>query len=217
MKIIAFGDIHMDYQAIHQIPDLHSADLVIVTGDFTNFGGREDAAMILEAIMEVNPRVLALMGNLDNPSVKDFLEEKGICLHGKGIIFNDELGIFGVGGSNITPFNTPIEFTEEELSRLAYQGYKMVEKAPVKVFVSHTPPKDTKTDRISSGLNVGSTAIREFIEKEQPDFCLTGHIHESRAEDKIGKTHILNPGMLKDPGWIELIKQEDGSWLAKLN
>ncbi len=217
MRIIAFGDIHMEYKGIEDIPGLPEADLVIVTGDFTNFGGKEDAATVLDAIRSINPNVLGVLGNLDQPSVHDFLTERGINLHGRGIIFRDELGIFGVGGSNPTPFNTPTEFSEEELSRVVYEGYKMVQEAPVKVLISHTPPLNTKTDRISSGVNVGSSAIRDFIEKEQPDFCITGHIHESRGEDRIGKTLILNPGMLRDPGWVEILRQEDGTWIARLN
>ncbi len=217
MKIVAFGDIHMEHSAIRNIPDLDKADLVIVTGDFTNFGGMEEAASILKAIRKINSSVLGLLGNLDQPSVDDYLTKEGINLHGRGLMVGEDLGIFGVGGSNATPFNTPTEFSEEELRRFIYQGYRMVEKAPVKIMVSHTPPKDTKTDRISSGVNVGSNAVREFIEKEQPDFCLTGHIHESRAEDRIGKTVILNPGMLKNPGWIEIKKRKDGTWTARLN
>ncbi len=217
MKIIAFGDIHMEYAALNDIPGLADADLIIVTGDFTNFGGKNEAATVLKAIRDINSKVIGVLGNLDHPSVGDYLSEEGINLHGRGIIVQEEIGIFGVGGSNATPFNTPTEFSEDELSQTIYKGYKMVKKAPVKILVSHTPPKDTKTDRISSGVNVGSSAVREFIEKEQPDFCLTGHIHESRAEDRIGKTLILNPGMLKDPGWIEITRQKNGTWTARLN
>lgn len=33
------------------------------------------------------------------------------------------IGIFGVGGSNKTPFNTPNEFDENELETFILQGY----------------------------------------------------------------------------------------------
>jgi len=216
MRIIAFGDIHMDYEKASSIPEIEKADLVIVTGDFTNYGGREDAAKVLEGLKKLNQNILALMGNLDNPSVHDFLVEEGISIHGKGVKMGD-VGIFGVGGSNITPFDTPTEFTEEELKKIVEQAHSDVADQPVKILVSHTPPLNTVTDKISSGANVGSSAIREFIESEQPDFCLTGHIHEAKGVDKIGKTLILNPGMLTDPGWIEVWKDESGQWQAKLH
>ncbi len=216
MRIIAFGDIHMDYENAASIPGIKEADLVIVTGDFTNFGGREEAEKVLNGLSKLNKNILALMGNLDHPSVHDFLIEKGISLHGKGVKMG-EAGIFGVGGSNITPFDTPTEFSEDELKKIVEQAHSEVADQPVKILVSHTPPLNTATDKISAGVNVGSSAIREFIEKEQPDFCLTGHIHEAKSTDKIGKTLILNPGMLSEGGWIEVYQEAPGKWKAELH
>ena len=67
------------------------------------------------------------------------------------------------------------------------------------VYVIHAPPFNTKLDIITSGVHVGSKAIREFIEKEQPYLTLHGHIHESPSMsgsfiDKIGKTACINVG-----------------------
>ncbi len=215
MKIIAIGDIHMDISHLEQVSGLGDADLVLVTGDLTNFGSREDSQRVLNALMGINPRVYAVHGNLDHPEVNDHLDEIGISLHGKGII-HGELGICGIGGSNPTPFNTPTEYPEEKIYDFAKTGYKDISDAEIKILVSHAPPFATATDKIDSGVHVGSKAIRDFIEQKQPDFCFTGHIHEARGTDRIGKTLILNPGMLKKPGWIELIKKHD-AWVAKLN
>jgi len=216
VRIIAFGDIHLDCAGIENILGLSKADLVIITGDFTNFGEKEDASTIIDVIRRINPKICALPGNMDKASVAKYLDELGINIHGKGFLLGD-LGIFGVGGSNPTPFNTPTEFSEEELGEIVNRAYEYVTHAPIKILISHTPPFNTATDLIGGGVHVGSTAIREFIEKKQPDFCFTGHIHESRGEDRIGRTLILNPGMLKDKGWIELNSQDDGSFAACLN
>ena len=44
MKIISFGDIHEDYSNLIPLKnELENADLVIVTGDLTNFNGRKEA------------------------------------------------------------------------------------------------------------------------------------------------------------------------------
>ncbi len=203
MKIAAFGDIHNSVEPIRSLP-LNEFDLVIITGDLTNFGGRDDAMAILDTVRQATKNILAVPGNLDHPPVLELLEELDISIHGKGKIINERIGIFGCGGSNLTPFNTPIEFSEEKLLELLHQAYEHVQDANLHILVSHTPPKDSGLDRISSGANVGSQVVREFIEEVQPALCLTGHIHEAKGETELGKTKVINPGMLKDGGWIEI-------------
>lgn len=214
MRLIAFGDIHMSLGNVAAIPGIAAADLVIITGDLTNFGHRRDAESIINALRKVNSNILALPGNLDQPDVASYLEEQGISLHGVGMVF-DNIGIFGVGGSNITPFNTPTEFSEEQLAALLAAGHERVRAAEIRILVSHAPPFGTKTDRIAGGTHVGSRAVRNFIEAEQPHLCLTGHIHEARAEDRISETIILNPGLISTDGWID-ITVADGTFTAGL-
>lgn len=204
MRIIAFGDIHMSPGNIRNIPDIKKADLIAMTGGLTNYGGKKDAKIMLDHLLSLNTQLIALPGNLDEPEVDKYLTDINLNLHGRGKIING-VGIMGLGGSNITPFNTPGEYSEEELARLLNIGYEPIKGAEKTILVSHAPPINTETDRISAGAHVGSVAVRDFIEKVQPDLCLTGHIHEARAEDTIGKTHILNPGMIKDGGWIEVL------------
>lgn len=203
MRIIGFGDVHMEVGNAQNIPGIREADFVILTGDITNYGSREDAKKILDQIMAVNSNVLALHGNLDQPEVGTYLEELGLSLHGRGMVL-DGIGLIGLGGSNFTPFNTPSEFSEAELAGLLTQGYEQIGGTRHVILVSHTPPWQTKTDRIANGAHVGSTAVRDFIEQQQPALCLTGHIHESKAVDRIGSTMIFNPGMIKKGGYIEV-------------
>jgi Icc-related predicted phosphoesterase len=63
-----------------------------------------------------------------------------------------------------------------------------------KILCSHAPPAGTACDRLGTGLHVGSSVIRAFVEKEQPDLVLSGHIHESRGVDEVGKSCVVNPG-----------------------
>ena len=215
MRIIAFGDVHMELGDLQKIPAIDSADLVLITGDFSNYGGRPEVKSILDQVLSVNKNLLALHGNMDKKEAGDYLDELDISLHGQGRIING-IGIFGVGGSNVTPFNTPSEYSEEELAAFIVAGYEQVKEAKHLVLVSHTPPFNTKTDLIGAGVHVGSTAVRSFIEDKQPAFCLTGHIHEARADDKIGRTLIVNPGMIKDGWWIEVNIDEQGEPAAIL-
>jgi len=208
VRIVAFGDIHGEIYYIKGIKELTQADWVIVTGDFTNIGGKMEVEWILKEIGKYNKNILAQLGNMDKPEVNDYLTELGINLHGYGYKLSEDLGIFGVGGSTFTPFNTPTEYSEQEIEDIVYRGYEMIKHLPKKILVSHTPPYNTNTDVIESGQHVGSKAIREFIERCQPEICLTGHIHESRNIDRIGKTLILNPGMLSN-GYILVYKEGD--------
>ncbi len=207
MKIAAFGDIHMDTASLNSIP-LEDFDIAIITGDLTNFGGVKDANAVLDVIQERVKDLLAVPGNLDKKELISLFDEKGIGIHGKGRVINDAIGIFGCGGSNSTPFNTPFELSDNEIRDILSKGYKMVENALIKIMVCHTPPKGSGLDVISAGVAVGSPAVTDFIEEFQPDLCLTGHIHEAKGEAMIGKTKVINPGMTKDGGWIEIVIDE---------
>ena len=203
MRIIAFGDIHMDHRQLAAIPDLAAADLILITGDLTNFGGRTEAQEVITACRAFNPALLALAGNLDRPEVSRYLQSEAISLHGHGVLL-DNLGIFGVGGSNPTPFKTPTEFSENEIARLLAAGFAATATARRRILVCHAPPFGTVADRLRDNSHVGSRAIRTFIEEQQPDLCLAGHIHEATGIDRIGRTTIINPGMLRLGGWIDI-------------
>jgi Icc-related predicted phosphoesterase len=202
MRIMAFGDIH---EYLHPLATLaaplRQADLILVTGDMTRWRGPQTAAKVLAAIAHYNPHVLAQVGNTDSWDTHHYLDRRGMNLHARGYRFGD-LGIFGVGGSNLTPFYSPIEFSEEEIADALMAGYAMVRDAPYTLLVAHCPPYRTAVDRLYSGAHVGSTSVRQFIEAYQPDLCISGHIHEAAGEDRLGRTLILNPGMLAQGGYV---------------
>ncbi len=50
---------------------------------------------------------------------------------------------------------------------------------------------------------VGSTSVRHLIERVQPVLSLHGHIHESRAARKIGRTVAINPGSAYTEGLLQ--------------
>ena len=205
MKIISFGDIHEDTNNLIKIKsELENADLIIISGDLTNYHGKVEAEKVLEAIKKYNKHLLAQYGNLDQPEVNEYLTGEGINLHGNGYLFGD-VGIFGCGGSSPTPFNTPSEISDMDIKRYLTNGYIKVKDAKWKIMVCHTPPKDTAIDFIRSGLHVGSSAVKDFIVQYKPDVCISGHIHESRGREMLGNTIILNAGMFRDGWYIEVM------------
>jgi uncharacterized protein len=202
MRIVSFGDIHMALRTIERLaPELRSADLVILSGDLTNFGGRREAEQVLATTRRYARQLLAVSGNLDQRDVIDFLREQDVSLHGEARRFAD-LGVFGCGGSNLTPFRTPTELSDEEIGTLLERGHALIADAPRRLMICHTPPAATRTDRITSGEHVGSPRVRAFIETHQPDVCISGHIHESAAVDHIGRTTVVNAGAFRDGGYI---------------
>ena len=213
MKFISFGDIHEHAENVQKIDGISDADFVVITGDLTNYGGIKKAGNIIDFISRYNPAIYAQFGNMDLEEVNNYFDEIGINLHSKGIIIED-VGIFGAGGSNYTPFSTPSEYSEEQLEEFIYKGYESIKNLPIKILVSHTPPHNTALDIVGDGIHVGSTAVRKFIEKYQPQLCLTGHIHEAVGKDKIGSTIIVNSGMLSDGGYAEIVKKGESLEVA---
>lgn len=210
MKIISFGDVHMATRNLERMGEvMRDCDLVIVSGDLTNFGGADDARKVLADVRRACPAVLAIPGNLDRPEVIPFLEQDGVTLHGKGLV-KDGVGIFGCGGSNISPFGTPIELSEDEIYATLRTGYDFVRDARPLLMICHPPPFNTKCDRLMSGKPVGSTAARQFIEEVKPDVCISGHIHESAGVDWIGPTRIFNAGPFKGGGYIVVRTSGEG-------
>ncbi|HVA81599.1 MAG TPA: metallophosphoesterase [Candidatus Binataceae bacterium] len=210
MKIVSFGDIHMATRNLERMGAvMGDCGLVILSGDLTNFGGPDEMRKVLDDVRGVCPNILALPGNLDRRETIPYLEEQGIALHGMGRIVGG-IGIFGCGGSNLTPFNTPTELTEDEIYATLCAGYEQVRGTRPLLMICHPPPFDTKCDRILSGKPVGSPAARRFIEEVEPDICISGHIHESAGEDTIGPTRIFNAGPFKGGGYIVVTGGESG-------
>ncbi len=195
MRLICVSDIHSRYSNIEKIKsELKKADVLIIAGDITNFGDKDEAREILREFMKYSSRVLAVQGNCDSPSVNDALKELKVWLHGRNVIINN-IGFFGLGGSNITPFGTPQEYSEEKLLKTAEKGYKSLGNIERKIFITHTPPFGI-LDRTGSGLRAGSRALRNFIRDAELELVICGHIHEAKGIEKWQGKLIVNPGPL---------------------
>lgn len=207
---LVIGDIHDAPDNINNIPDLAQAAGLIISGDLTNEGNGQDAEKILQRLDESGLPVYAQLGNMDLLEVDAMLTEKNINLHHQLKKLNPEVVVFGVGGSTPTPMNTPTEFPESSYAQWLEEVWQEAKKYPFSVLISHNPPKNTACDIVGDNIHVGSQAVRDFIEKKQPDVCICGHIHESRAEDKIGRTRIVNPGAFAEGGYVKLVLGDDG-------
>ncbi|MGM0451620.1 MAG: metallophosphoesterase [Thermodesulfobacteriota bacterium] len=215
MIILGLSDIHGQTAGINRMQrKLGAADVAVMVGDITNFGKTGDVDRVVSAVRPHVPAMLGVSGNCDYIEVDRYLDKEGMNLHAKGRLI-DGIGFVGAGGSMITPFQTPNEYTDTELeSFLASAASQVPLHAPM-VLVSHQPPLNTACDRLRSGQHVGSPCVRAFIEKHQPLVCFTGHIHEAVAVDRIGNTRIVNPGLL-GKGRYAFARIEDGQALVEI-
>lgn|SRR5574340_632638 len=189
MKLLVFSDIHTDLQALEKAMAV-DADFYIAAGDLATWQrGLDTCGKILAS----RPgKVWVLPGNHETEAeIRRFCEAFGLnAFHGRSF---DAAGwhIAGLGYSTPTPFDTPGEYSEREMARHLAPFAKL---NPL-VLICHAPPHGTALDRIRDGLHAGSTAVREFIDRHQPEHFLCGHIHEAAGVTAtLGKTRAVNVG-----------------------
>jgi len=208
MEVLCTSDLHNDFESLMKIAKLaRYFDALVIAGDFTNFASARVAERMLQDVREFTAQVLLVPGNCDLKETSELFSDLGLSLHGRGRVLG-EVGFFGLGGSNITPFKTPLEYRENEIRRLLEEGYRDVSSADVKILVSHPPPFET-VDRTRSGRHVGSREVRNFLLERKVDLVLCGHIHESRGAARLGGAEIVNTGPAHQ-GCVKL-QVEDGA------
>jgi uncharacterized protein len=126
----------------------------------------------------------------------------------------DGFQVASTGWSNRTPWDTYREEDEPELGK-RIEGVVSEVTAPAErtIFSFHCPPYGSGLDEAPeltedmrlkhagrAPVPLGSTAVREAIEKHQPALSLHGHIHESRGNARIGRTLCINPGSSYEQG-----------------
>jgi len=190
MRLLVFSDIHGKKSALERLMDI-DADYYFAAGDLANWGrGLEQLAPVLKKRAE---RMYVIPGNHESEAdIARMCEEHGFHnFHGQTIQVGSYT-VAGLGYSNPTPFNTPGEYSEQEL---AARLEKFAGLDPL-ILICHAPPKDTKLDHAGEGQHFGSTAVRDFIVKNQPAYFYCGHIHEAAGrEDIIGRTRGWNVGV----------------------
>jgi len=197
MKILAFSDLHRSRgRASVLVEASREADLVIAAGDFcTMREGLEEAFALLSGI---GASMVAVPGNAESADELRAAAPKGVTvLHGEGAEIGG-LQLFGLGyGVPVTPFGAwSCDLTEKTAAGM------LAGCTSADILVTHSPPKGV-ADATSAGVSVGSVAIREAIERVQPQLAVCGHIHDSwGVEGMIGVTRVVNLGPV--PNWFEV-------------
>jgi len=196
LRILALSDIH---QRVHTLQDLlekagvQNIDLIIVAGDFTNYGDEHDVLEIMERLNFA--KIFAVPGNLDSESVLNTLEKRKVSLHNKCTEFKG-FKFCGFGGGIIGSAG-PLVYSELEIEERLKKLVK-----PGTVLVTHVPPKGTKLD-VTSGEHNGSVALRNVILEKRPLLNICGHTHEAHGKTTLGSTTCINVAAVKEGrAWI---------------
>ena len=165
------------------------------------------------SIAETNLRskkrtIIVTPGNDDQQFIDPIVEESDVVIDTEGKVINldQDHEMLSSGWSNPTPWNTARECSEEELQNKIEALAGQVNNMRSCVFNLHAPPfgsgldnapklsKSLEISKSGETMPVGSTAVRNAIQKHQPLLGVHGHIHESMGTQKIGRTVCVNPG-----------------------
>ena len=148
-------------------------------------------------------------GNDDHSDIDEVLATSSEITVGEGNVIDLEGGyqLVSSGWTNLTPWDTPREEDEPLLKQRIESIIKQATAPAERIVLGlHAPPYDTQLDvapkidwdtltvQGQDTAHVGSKAVREIIDQYQPLLSLHGHIHESRAAVRIGRTLAINPG-----------------------
>lgn len=189
-------------------------------------------ALADERLRPTGVPLFTMLGNDDPAELRSLLDATPWGTHAEGrVVMIDQHEMISWGYSNITPWHSHREQTEEQLAAtLSGLGDQLQDPAQAIVNV-HVPPFGTQLDdapvldadlRVVQSLGqvkfapVGSTAVREFELEVQPMLGLHGHIHESPGIRRLGRTIAINPGSDYGTGALQgaLVTLKDGKVAA---
>lgn len=193
MRILLFSDIHGDVPALERLL-AQPADLYINAGDLATFGrGLDRCAEVLRPLGE---RLWLLPGNHEtHAATRALCDRFGFVDFHRQVKWLGNTPWAGLGYSNITPFRTPGEYSEQEITEALapFHGISGLH------LVAHCPPYATALDEFAPGKHAGSPALRAWVEREQPRYLFCGHIHETAGQsERLGATQCVNVGK---QGW----------------
>jgi Icc-related predicted phosphoesterase len=164
-----------------------------------------------ERLRPTGKQLFFMLGNDDPAELRSLLDEAPWGVHGEGrvVMLDDDHEMISLGYSNITPWHSHREMTEEGLAA-AIGDMAVKLHAPERAIINvHVPPYGSGLDEapmldadltIQASMGqvkfapVGSTAVRDALIEVQPLLGLHGHIHESGGIRRLGRTIAINPG-----------------------
>jgi Icc-related predicted phosphoesterase len=205
IRIAAIGDLHVGNECPGPRPPMpelrrvsHDADVLLLAGDLTKCGAREEAASLARTLRGIEVPVLGVMGNHDYhadeaPAVARALREVGVHLLEDGARVVDVRGVrvgiagtkgFGGGfvGACASDFGEPemkqfIRHTQALAARLERDLAAL--EADLRIAVLHYSPipETLQGERLEIYPFLGSYLLGEAIDRAGADLVVHGHAH----------------------------------------
>lgn len=219
IRIAAVGDIHLGEESrgrlrphLEHLPE--RADLLLLAGDLTTCGHRDEATVVGEELGDVGVPVLAVLGNHDyhaghEADVRRRLEDAGIqVLEQESAVYDlngTRVGVVGVKGfgGGFAP-SPATEFGEPEMKAFARHAREVAERledllrnldADYRIALLHySPVKGTLLgERLEIYPFMGSYLLAEAVDRAGADIVFHGHAHRGKEKGITpGGIHVRN-------------------------
>jgi uncharacterized protein len=220
IRIAAAGDVHFGREGDRERARKSFAgltgrvDLILLAGDLTTHGEPEQAAVLGDAVRDLDIPVLAVLGNHDHHSgrageVAAVLEEAGVVVldrsHHVLELCGADVGVVGtkgfVGGftgSHIPDFGEPLlrrVYAEAGAEVDALDaGLRAVAMCPFRIVLLHYSPsgETLEGERRDIWAFLGTDRLAAPILEHGPDLVLHGHAHAGTFEGRVGEVPVYN-------------------------
>src|SRR5919205_2876558 len=219
IRVAAAGDIHCSPETRDRLAAsfarvARDVDIFLLAGDLTTLGEPEQAEALADICRDLEPRVVAVLGNHDwhanrIDEVLAALDEGGITVLNPGTtvcsVDGASVGVAGtkgfVGGfpdSQLPDFGEPIlrqvyRDTTAEVDAID-AGLQAISGCDHRVVLLHYAPTTTTLEgepRVIWAF-LGTDRMATPIAEHRPDLVLHGHAHRGRFEGFIGEVPVYN-------------------------
>jgi Icc-related predicted phosphoesterase len=206
MKCLLVADLHYDLRKFDWVVGASPhVDVVVLAGDHLDLASlveRPAQVVVVEKYfrrIRDRMRLLVCSGNhdLDSQDGNGELTARWITKVGRFDVPTDgDSVLIGETLFTVCPWWDGDRAREGIAKRLSEDAARRPDEW---IWVNHAPPKDSPTSW-GGKRSFGDSELRSWIEEYQPDFVLSGHVHQSPFTsdgswaDKIGRTWVFNAG-----------------------